>query len=103
MRLFAPMQATEEAAPQHAAIAKDGTLRTLLSLFMPHLQLTAQTMKLQANAGTLWQHVQDSCWLAMHDLVGCASLHYRAGILSDQDVSPGSPLARLVAAAAAPA
>ena len=45
------LQATEEAAPQHAAIARDGTLRTLLSLFLPHLQLTAQSMKLQANAG----------------------------------------------------
>ena len=47
------VQDTEKGAPQHAAIAKDGTLRTLLSLFMPHLQLTAQTMKLQANAGAL--------------------------------------------------
>ena len=45
------LQATERAAPEHAALAKDGTLRTLLSLFMPQLQLTAQTMKLQANAG----------------------------------------------------
>ena len=30
---------------------EDSTLRTLLSLYMPHLRLDGQTMKLQANAG----------------------------------------------------
>ena len=45
------LQATHKAAPQHAAVWEDSTLRTLLSLYMPHLRLEGQTMKLQANAG----------------------------------------------------
>ena len=46
------VQATQKAAPQHAAIWGDSTLRTLLSIFLPQLRLEGQTMKLQANAGT---------------------------------------------------
>ena len=45
-------QATQQAAPAHAAVWGDGTLRTLLSLFLSQLRLEGQTMKLQANAGT---------------------------------------------------
>ena len=67
------MQTTQKTAPAHAAVWGDGTLRTLLSIFLPQLRLEGQTMKLQANAGKFAL----VCWWSH---VGCASGAQVAGL-----------------------
>ncbi|EIE23118.1 hypothetical protein COCSUDRAFT_29112 [Coccomyxa subellipsoidea C-169] len=53
-------KAVQEAAPTIAALQRDRTMLTMLSLFLPHLRLHSQLIKLQYNAGSS----------------GCFPLHY---------------------------
>ena len=45
------MQATQKAAPAHAAVWGDGTLCTLLSIFLPQLRLEGFPCTRQAYTG----------------------------------------------------
>lgn len=47
------VQEVQEACPTFAAVGRDTALCTMLSLGLPSLRLTAQSIKLQYNAGTL--------------------------------------------------
>eukprot|EP00887_Chlorella_sp_A99_P005028 scaffold4.g5028.t1 len=44
-------QATQDKAPLCAQLQRDATLRIMLSLFLPHLRLEGQAIKLQCNEG----------------------------------------------------
>ena len=51
-RLSQPcLQDIQKAAPLCQTLNDDSTMRTMLSLFMPHLRLDSQAIKLQCNAG----------------------------------------------------
>ena len=45
------MQEVQQSAPLCQALNEDSTMRTMLSLFMPHVRLDSQAIKLQCNAG----------------------------------------------------
>ena len=45
------MQDIQQSAPLCQVLNEDSTMRTMLSLFMPHLRLDSQAIKLQCNAG----------------------------------------------------
>ena len=46
------MQDIQQSAPLCQILNEDSTMRTMLSLFMPHVRLDSQAIKLQCNAGT---------------------------------------------------
>ena len=45
------MQDIQHSAPLCQILNEDSTMRTMLSLFMPHVRLDSQAIKLQCNAG----------------------------------------------------
>ena len=46
------VQDIQESAPLCQILNEDTTMRTMISLFMPHVRLDSQATKLQCNAGT---------------------------------------------------
>ena len=67
LTLLTNMQAVQEAAPLCQLLNQDTTMRTMLSLFIPHLRLDSQAIKLQCNAGMFAMHT----WVCLHGLVLC--------------------------------
>lgn len=46
------MQDIQQSAPLCQVLNEDSTMRTMISLFVPHVRLDSQAIKLQCNAGT---------------------------------------------------
>lgn len=67
------VQEVQEACPTFAAVGRDTALCTMLSLGLPSLRLTAQSIKLQYNAGTLSTQSVVTCGL-LQDVPGSEAM-----------------------------
>lgn len=75
--------AVQQAAPLFAKLQQDGTLQTMLNLFLPQLSLDSHAIKLQYNAGN--KHCLNH--LSSHS--SCSSSHKYLGTLAHMPMHAG--------------